>query len=44
MKIQNYTKSIKIKNLNSCLEGGGEEAEVLGHFSRTYRTSTPVAQ
>lgn len=40
MKIQNYTKSIKIKSQH--LSGGG--AEVLGRFSRTYHTSTSVAQ
>lgn len=45
MKIQNYTKSIKIKISTVVLrKRGKKKAEVLGHFSRTYHTSTSVAQ
>lgn len=43
MKIQNYTKSIKIKS-QQLSWGKKKKAEVLGHFSRTYHTSTSVAQ
>lgn len=43
MKIQNYTKSIKIKS-QQLSWGKKKKAEVLGHFSRTYHTSTSIAQ
>lgn len=44
MKIQNYTKSIKIKSQQLSWGKKKKKAEVLGHFSRTYHTSTSVAQ
>lgn len=43
MKIQNYTKSIKIKS-QQLSWGKKKKAEVLGRFSRTFCTSALVAQ
>lgn len=42
-KYKTTQKALK-SNLNSCLEEKKKKAEVLGHFSRTYHTSTSIAQ